>query len=126
MATMPMKTMIAEKITLLMVIGSHVSEELLPWGKFGVVAGSFGSAMVFDDERHSEAIRVCLAQGCLRGIYGTRLATSGSPCYRELDFVFWGIRTRKGLSTYLYENFIKRQNHAVAGSRCCSAMFDGH
>jgi hypothetical protein len=126
MATIPMKTMIAEKITLLMVTGSHVSEELLPWGRFGVVAGSFGSAMVLNDERHSKAIGVRLVQGCLRGIYGTRLAASGSACFRELDFVFWGIGTRKGLSIYLYENFIKRQTHAVAGSCSCSAMFHGY
>lgn len=45
-AMMPMKTMIAEKIMLLMVPGSHGFEALLSCGMFGVVAGSLGGAIM--------------------------------------------------------------------------------
>jgi hypothetical protein len=71
--------------------------------------------MVLVDEKYSKAIGVCLAHGCCRGKYGTRLAASRRPRYTKLDLVFWRIGTRKGLNTYLYENSVKRQNHAVAG-----------
>ena len=47
MATMPMKTVIAEKTTLLIVTGSQVSEEPLDCGIFGAVAGSLASAITF-------------------------------------------------------------------------------
>jgi hypothetical protein len=41
-----MKTMIAEKTTLLIVIGSQVLEPTEAWGRFGIAVGSFGSAML--------------------------------------------------------------------------------
>jgi hypothetical protein len=90
MATIPMNTMIAEKITLLMVTGSHASDEVLPWGRFGVIAGSFRSAMVSDNERFRKISRVCLSQGCCNVFHGTRLSASGCSCYTKQGFGFLG------------------------------------
>jgi hypothetical protein len=57
-AVTPMKAMIAEKMILLIVPGSHRFEELLSCGMFGVIAGLLGGAIVPDDEGHGRALGV--------------------------------------------------------------------
>jgi hypothetical protein len=46
MAMIPMKTMIAEKMTLLIVVGSHVLDVMFGWGRLGTVAGSYEDTMM--------------------------------------------------------------------------------
>jgi hypothetical protein len=41
-----MKTMIAEKMMLLIVIGSQVLEPIGAWGRSGIVVGSFGRTIL--------------------------------------------------------------------------------
>ena len=45
----PMKTMIDEKMILLIVLGSHAFEVLVFEGRFGIFAGSFEIAMLSDE-----------------------------------------------------------------------------
>jgi hypothetical protein len=51
MAMIPMKTIIAEKAMLLIVLGSQVFEALLFDGMFGRVAGSFRNTILPDEWR---------------------------------------------------------------------------
>jgi hypothetical protein len=67
----PMKTIIAEKMMLLIVSRSHGFEELLSCGMFGVVARSLASAIVVDMEGQCKAPRVGLK------LYGTRPLDQG-------------------------------------------------
>jgi hypothetical protein len=64
-----MKTMTAEKTILLIVPGSHEFEELSLCRMFGVVAGSFGRAIMADDE---EALQ---GTESLREFFGTMLTS---------------------------------------------------